>query len=80
MSRTARSLGISIQKTGGTVFPASQEKYTRWDAASPGDDHHETLTLQERRGIGGTTKNNVNIEPTKNNQEKNVRWAKDYEL
>lgn len=28
----------------------------------------------------GTTRANLRLVPTKNNQEKNVRWAKDYEL
>ena len=28
----------------------------------------------------GKTRAHLRIEPTKNNQEKNVRWAKDYEL
>ena len=28
----------------------------------------------------GRTRAHLRIEPTKNNQEKNVRWAKDYEL
>jgi hypothetical protein len=49
-----------------------------------------TITSQERKEIGGITGNKVDQvgrtrvhlrkEPTKNNQEKNVRWAKDYEL
>lgn len=28
----------------------------------------------------GKTRAHLRIEPTKNNQEKNVRWARDYEL
>jgi len=28
----------------------------------------------------GRTRAHLRVEPTKNNQEKNVRWAKDYEL
>lgn len=53
--------GFSIQKTGVIAFPASREKYTRWDAASPGDDHREIITFQERRGIGGIIEDNVTI-------------------
>ena len=28
----------------------------------------------------GTTRAHLRLEPSKNNQEKNVRWASDYEL
>ena len=86
--KTGRSNGEYI-----TFAPASLHYHTRAGRTTHGSKSYHgqidyfAVYCPETRGVylipvehTGTSQMNLRLGPTKNKQEKNVRWAKDYEI
>lgn len=86
--KTGRSNGEYISFTPASLYYHTRAGRTTYGSrAYHGQIDYFAVYCPETRGVylihvehTGTSQVNLRLVPTKNNQEKHVRWAKDYEL
>jgi hypothetical protein len=86
--KTGRSNGEYISFTPASLYYHTRAGRTSYGSRSyHGQIEYFAVYCPETRGVymipvehTGTSHMNLRLVPTKNNQEKNVKWAKDYEI